>query len=188
MTMRRRYSISHEGTIVAYWPRPSMSSVYGPIINDSLLAREKLFIDYLNLDSSQLHGYVYELFDTSGNPVSWIPSVSSLDSARLEYSVLSLDTLAPVAQIEVFGNESAVILYPNPTNHSHTIELSGLTGKEIRIDLFNMQGGKIKTVISQKIIENKFSENIDVSGLPNGMYIYSILLDGENRSIKFIKE
>ena len=182
------HNILSGDSIVAFWTRPSMSSVYGSIINDSLLAREKLFIDSIDLNSCRLYGYVYELFDTSGNPIGWIPNVSSLDSARLEYSVLSIDTLAPVAQIEVFSNESAVILYPNPTNQSHTIELSGLTGKEIKIDLYDMQGCRIRTVINQKIKETKFSENVDVSELPNGIYIYSIVLNDEHKSIKFVKE
>jgi hypothetical protein len=175
-------------TLVAYWARPSSSEVLEPVYNDSLLPRERVQIDYLDRDSCVMHGYVYELLDNSGSSIGWLPKDTLSWSPHLEYTVLTRDSTAPVANVdkqEIFNEE--IMLYPNPTSNAHTLVVNGFEQKNLIVELFDIQGRRLETIYNG-VAGKKQTFEINVSHLNSGMYFYSIKSEGIHKSIRFIKQ
>ena len=68
-----------------------------------------------------------------------------------------------------------ISIYPNPANTNITIEYSFDDNADASISLINILGSK---VLEQKIIGSNHKMNLDISNLPNGIYVYSIIKDG----------
>lgn len=78
-------------------------------------------------------------------------------------------------------NVSDLKLYPNPASQNIRLEWDGIA-TSAQIEIFNMAGQK---VISTKI-ENK--AEINVSALTQGVYILKAGLNGNSKTLKFIKK
>ena len=59
---------------------------------------------------------------------------------------------------------------------------------DLKIDLYDMMGRKVKSVYAGKSEPETTFINQDVSGLTNSLYIYNISIDGNITSRKFIKQ
>jgi hypothetical protein len=176
-------------TVVAYWARPSSSTVMEPVINDSLLPRERVYIDYLDRDSAVLHGYVYEMLDEFGVPLGWLPRDTSLNNELwLEYTVLSRDSTAPVVHIEEQELTNKIILYPNPSTDMHTIKIEGFANQKVFITLYDIQGRSLGTIHDGKLESENTSIELDISHLPFGLYLYDVSTETERRALRFIKQ
>jgi hypothetical protein len=88
---------------------------------------------------------------------------------------------------EGFGNDSGVVVYPNPSN-SGTIQfqldenLNQINGV---IRLFNMTG---QLILEDQVNSSESVQTVDVSGLSNGTYLLNIQLeDGSIISEKLVK-
>ncbi len=177
---------AQSNSIVAYWPRPGSSNVFEGLKNDSLLPRERIVIDYLDRDSCVTNGYVYELLDGSGNTIGWLPHDTVSNDIRLEYTVLSKDSTAPIANIEKIELNKNISLYPNPTSDNQTIEIKGFGSESLSITLYDLQGRKLQDIYKGKVSESELF-TINTSHLSSGFYIYSIVQGKERFSLKFIK-
>lgn len=75
-------------------------------------------------------------------------------------------------------------LYPNPVNEIMNIDLSDISTKEYNVHVFNILG--------QEVYNDQFGMNnikVDIQGLPDGLYVVQIELDGNKViSKKFIKQ
>ena len=72
--------------------------------------------------------------------------------------------------------------YPNPTNGQFSIDFSsGLNNSQGELQLFNSFGNMVK---SKTIDESNGIINIDVNGLADGIYYYSISFSGQQSEIK----
>lgn len=182
------HEINDQDTIVAYWPRPSSSNVLEGLINDSLLPRERIVIDYLDRDSCITHGYIYELLDGSGNTIGWLPNDTLAFKPRFEYTILSRDSLAPVAHInEKEEKESTIEIFPNPSSSLHTLRIKGEVGANYKIQAYDFQGREVSKVFSGTLQDEKIELINDLSSLGNGFYVYLIVIGEKNYSVKFIK-
>ena len=185
-------TISHQipegDSIVAYWPRPSSSNVLEGLKNDSLLPRERIVLDYLDRDSCVTHGYIYELLYGSGNTIGWLPNDTLAFKPRFEYTVLSQDSLAPVANInEDEKTGLAVELFPNPSSSVHTLRIRGELGLYYNIEMYDLHGRKVSHSTNGIFTDEKIELLNDVSFLANGLYVYHISLGETITAIKFIK-
>ena len=61
-------------------------------------------------------------------------------------------------------------IYPNPANNIINIEVNNLNNKQLRCEIFNLQGKLLN--IFDNINSNKFE--INTSNYPKGNYIYRI--------------
>jgi len=70
--------------------------------------------------------------------------------------------------------------YPNPFNPSTTIQFSLPTQTSVRLDIYNMLGQRVKTLVADEMLQagnydvvwnGTNNQNITV---PSGMYIYRI--------------
>lgn len=76
-----------------------------------------------------------------------------------------------------------VTAYPNPTNTKLTLELSVFTAQQLKGEISNILGQTVSTFTI-----GKQSKILNVSTLPNGIYIVKIYGEGYTGTTKFIKE
>jgi para-nitrobenzyl esterase len=91
----------------------------------------------------------------------------------------------PIASIalgmEDFATESEQIsVYPNPAESSFTIDLSAFKGNDVKIDLYDVLGKKVKSISG--ITDDRTIISRD--GLKSGMYMISVSVDGKQFSRK----
>jgi hypothetical protein len=64
--------------------------------------------------------------------------------------------------------------YPNPFNPSTTIRFEVATATDVQIDVFNMLGQKIATLVNNHHQAGNYSVNFDAGNLSSGIYIYTM--------------
>jgi hypothetical protein len=87
----------------------------------------------------------------------------------------------------VYSEDESIILFPNPSSESHTLQLIGYENQKAVIDMYDIQGRMVKRVFEGKLNANE-ELMVDLSQLGAGMYLYTISTPSEQTSIKFIKE
>jgi len=78
--------------------------------------------------------------------------------------------------IGTIGSESSVNLYPNPTSGVLNIELTGVKGQNIELNVLNVQG----KVLKQERLSNladEHNEQLDLSGMAKGLYFVELKND-----------
>ena len=95
---------------------------------------------------------------------------------------LFLDDIQVVDAVGIVENSNASRVFPNPAENSATIELQGIEGKNIKIELYNLLGEIVFTK-NYKPTSNFDYLNIDLSLINNGIYNL-VLKDGESLSAK----
>lgn len=73
--------------------------------------------------------------------------------------------------------------YPNPFNPSTIIKFILPKAEKVEIEVFNLLGQNVKTLLNKQIPEGFYKVEFDAKGLPSGVYFYS-LQAGEFREIK----
>lgn len=177
------HTLAPDENIVAYWPRPSSSSLYEPIINDSIMPRERITITSMTHNTCKMTGYVYQVFDTSGTFKGWWPHDTTLTKAQFEYSILYY-TNNP-ASVDEHQDKNWVKLFPNPATDAQNLLIQGESdGQELRVELYDMQGRLLRNVYKG----NEKSVSIDVSELSPSMYFYRVFLGDKRQTLRFIKQ
>ena len=74
-------------------------------------------------------------------------------------------------------------IFPNPTTAFIQVELSEMTGKEIQLQLHNVMG---EILLNQSLDRTQTSLHVDLSHLSEGIYLVSILENGQNIASKRI--
>jgi hypothetical protein len=73
--------------------------------------------------------------------------------------------------------------YPNPFNSQTVIEFEISQPSPVKLEIFDITGAKIATLINDELSAGKHRVAWDASGYPSGVYYYR-LFAGENRQIK----
>lgn len=79
---------------------------------------------------------------------------------------------------ELSKSNDRISVYPNPASNSVTVNLSGLTSREVRIDLYDMTGKRVKSVTGIKNDKVLISRD----GLKSGIYMLTVTADGKQYS------
>ena len=69
-------------------------------------------------------------------------------------------------------------VYPNPNNGNFTVELNTVEGMEVSLKLIDIKGSIVWTS-DAGMVTGSYSENVQVSNQPEGMYLLSVTV-GEN--------
>lgn len=81
------------------------------------------------------------------------------------------------------GNmDSEIVIYPNPTNGSFTIDFRGKTNTG-ELALINFQG----SVVHGQYFSNQMKMKLDISNYPDGMYILLMRISGKVYTQKIVK-
>jgi alpha-amylase len=91
-------------------------------------------------------------------------------------------TAPSTASIEELIEENGILVYPNPSKESITIEFTGDFSIQPEWIIFDLSG---KKVLSGNVANFLF--NIDISNLMNGYYVFSAKVNGVEVRKKFVK-
>ena len=69
--------------------------------------------------------------------------------------------------------------YPNPFNQQTTIRYSISEQKDVQLEIFDVLGRKIATLVDGSQTEGIYKETFDGQNYASGIYFYRIILDGE---------
>lgn len=76
--------------------------------------------------------------------------------------------------------------YPNPFNPTTTIEYSVGQAGRVTVELFNMMGQKVSTLVNELKTGGTYKLTVDGRELPSGVYFYSIRTAGLSQTKKMI--
>ena len=68
--------------------------------------------------------------------------------------------------------------YPNPFNSSTIIEYDISSTSDVRIDVFNLMGQRVETLIDGRQIPGKYTVSWNASGMASGIYFYKLTAGG----------
>ncbi len=144
---------------------------------EEILNSEKEIIDssisYLDeIEISIPHSTREEMF-TVGKLVSFVRTIKYVE----------LDTSAVEPEIIESNKQLPLIVYPNPARDFLRIDYEINSAGLVMLSVFSTNGQKIKDIISSNDIQpGKYSETLNVSEIPAGMYLV-ILINDENKEV-----
>ncbi len=131
--------------------------------------------------------------NTSGNGVfdgkldEVVVVISQVDGPAPSTVAVDLDFIAftkgkplPTAVAETFSDsrkpESFYLssAYPNPFNPSTTIKYDLSREADVRLEVFNVVGQKVRTIIEQNQQAGSYRVNVVADDLPSGLYLYRL--------------
>jgi nitrite reductase/ring-hydroxylating ferredoxin subunit len=123
------------------------------------------------------------LFDVTGKYI-WGPASEDLTRFNLTYDgdktvYIEIPALIASAATETENLTYLRQNYPNPCSNITTIEYGVEKPSTVELRLLNLKGETISTI--SKFVGNATEqlEQIDVTNLPNGVYLYSLFVDGK---------
>ena len=78
------------------------------------------------------------------------------------------DNITQIKSIDLYQN------YPNPFNPSTTIKYRIPKSEVVRIEIFNLLGQKIETLVNKKMPAGSHEVEFNANNLPSGIYLYQI--------------
>lgn len=86
---------------------------------------------------------------------------------------------------EMTSSDSRFIVYPNPANTELNLQLNGMKNEAVTIKILSING---RVVYNEELRKSVTNQTINISGLPEGLYL-CIITSGTNReTTKFIKQ
>jgi len=76
--------------------------------------------------------------------------------------------------------------FPNPFNHSTRIDFSANKNTNIKIDIYDINGKEIETLLNRFVEAKKHTITWDASKLPSGQYFILLTANGHTKIIKSI--
>jgi hypothetical protein len=175
--------------IFSKWARHSSSNTLPPLgANGSLLPHEKVKIEGINNNTCTLSGFVYQLFDASGQSKGWMPadiSAGDLSNIHFHYSILAagIETSVTTGNTESVGKDWKIYSFPNPTTSTNTIEIYGEGQTTIKVELYDVLGRKVKNVFQGTKDSQTLQIECDMTDMASGLYIYDITIGNITKRI-----
>lgn len=80
-------------------------------------------------------------------------------------------------------------IYPNPTNGKFTIKYDLLKKSDVRLNIFDVNGSLVKELVNINAqYEGKYKIPVNLSDLPNGIYIVNLINNGERTTERIVIE
>jgi len=74
--------------------------------------------------------------------------------------------------------------YPNPFNPTTTIRFFIPTDSFVKLDIFNILGQKVETILNEKLLAGFYEKKVDGKNLSSGVYFYKLETDTNFSEIK----
>jgi hypothetical protein len=132
-------------------------------------------IGFVNGNGTTIRPSDYSFLDNDVEPSDYSYRLKQIDfNGSFEYSnIAEAKVIAPA----VFALEQN---YPNPFNPSTRINFSLAVESRVTLDVFNIIGQKVKTLINRNLPAGQNSLTFDASHLNSGIYFYRIDAEGTN--------
>ncbi len=173
------HPIPIQDSIIYFWPRPSSSNLFEPVVNGVLLPRERVYINSLGNLSANISGYAYEVFDTLGTHLGWWPINPFIEQPELSYTVLyqKEETL----KLDDFENNFNIQCYPNPSiDKNITISINSGVNTRSEIRWVDIQGRSVGESRNVNLYNGKNDFSFNMSNYTAGIYVCIIKI-GEDQ-------
>ncbi len=129
---------------------------------------------------------VYFLTASTNNGKNASKPISAPEGYYRMYFVDSMDNLSlGINKIEQITEKNYLFgAYPNPANNSFTIPFDLIETADIEISITDILGKEIYHVNKTKVSPGLYKENFDATELNNGVYYYTLKLNGEKLSTR----
>ncbi len=172
-------TIVNTQTIRVDWVTTTETNNYGFEIQKS----QSLFGGYVTIPGSFVPGHgttviphTYSYTDPTSSPGIWYYRLRQIDldgTFHFSDGVQALQTTGVAAgdpPVEFALQQN----YPNPFNPSTTIRYSTAKESGVKLEVFNIVGEKIATLVDQKQAAGLHSVQFDASSIGSGFYIYKL--------------
>lgn len=136
----------------------------------------KILVDKVGIDNNLAP--IIELKDGESSP------------ENLEFLLHSyyLEMFYPTSTVEVFNVEN-ITIYPNPIQTTFTIEYDLTAFANIQIDILDVNGKIVSTIINENQMAGKHLINVNkTEALNTGVYFVRMIIDGQSVIRKLIKQ
>lgn len=173
------YSWTMGDTIQEDWNSPEPSKKLNHFVSWVLRDTTKSYLETLNL------GLSFRNFQNSyPNHASWYDDLvpGNAWNAYTEQVYCSFHVASPKVNVNYPYTIPEAKVYPNPSNGSQELnfEYSLAHSSDVRIELFDIQGRKVESIVATWKEAGKYKTNVNLSNLQNGIYLYTITT-GEHR-------
>lgn len=85
--------------------------------------------------------------------------------------------------------ESGFNIYPNPTSGKFTINYELVKRADVKLNIFDVNGSLVKEVVNiNSQYQGKYQIPVDLSDLPNGIYIVNLINNGKRTTERIVIE
>lgn len=112
-------------------------------------------------------------------------SVGTITNSNGTQSATATSCVAKISDNRIVNKEPEFLVYPNPANDFITMEFTGSTPENFEITVSDMTG---KSVFYEKVVSDKQSKTIDLSGFASGIYFLKANVEGKQYFRKIIKK
>jgi hypothetical protein len=107
----------------------------------------------------------------------YVLSEDNVGNAETEPSQI-IDIVTDLNEIEEIPSEYKLMQnYPNPFNPSTTIEYWVPKLSDVHLDIYNIIGQKVMTVVNELQTPGVYRHSINMSGFASGVYIYELRVE-----------
>ena len=155
-------------------------------------------LDYLNIDITQItqdiiqagtnNGIILKLLAENPTNLLFFCSKDHVDSSKHPKLKISY-SCNNVSVVESNRNKSDINIFPNPSKDIINFKINTSKATKGNLMIYDVQGKLVKTI--ELLVAGNFIDNIttiDIKQFNTGLYYYSIDLDSETKSGKFIVE
>jgi len=124
----------------------------------------------------------YEIYVKSNQTYYWKVQ-TNLEWPNYVMSDIWSFTTINSTSVDNFSNNNSIILYPTLVKDKFIVETFDITENDVIYKVIDLNG---LTVLTIKRINQK--QEIDCSNLKSGVYLFNIICNNKNKTIKFIKK
>jgi hypothetical protein len=121
------------------------------------------------------------LGNIAGETATLVINYENSDQLNIDLESATLASSKMALQKEALNVEAHAVLYPNPASQNVNLQIMNTESESATIMLFTGMGQLIRTFNLKSLKVEKALYNLDVSGLPDGVYLINIKTnDGHN--------
>ena len=169
-------------------------TLFAEISNDGGLSWNEEFIFSRNSISFKLQKIDLTKYTGSGNEDVRF-RFRLMTDAQGERDGIWIDTVSIVASYDVVGVDNEIVQlpkeftldqnYPNPFNPSTKISYALPTESRVKIQIFNVLGEVVTTIVDQVIVAGSHTIEWNASNLSSGVYLYRISAESVSDSKQY---
>jgi len=140
--------------------------------NYNILTYNAIYDSFIHLTLTDIQGYQKGI--KVGGETALVVANNGYLLAFNPYKDISTDTKNNCQDTYLPDNFQLDQNYPNPFNTVTSIRISLSVPEHVRIDIYNAQGHKIRTLIDEKLVAGQHVIGFDSEGLSGGIYFYKL--------------